>query len=167
MYLLDAAYRAPSLAGILTGELASEHERGLGTWPNAMPTLADLLSLAASSVSAAVDIAEGLRVDAEAMQANIDRLYGVVYSEGISLRLSDKLGPAAAARIVGKVCEQAITQKTFVAELLKKIPEVTAVLGADEIDTMAGPQPQIAACQPMCSAVLYQWQEQKTLILEN
>ncbi|MDX3906085.1 MAG: adenylosuccinate lyase family protein [Pigmentiphaga sp.] len=167
MYLLDASYRAPALAGILAGELTSEHERGLGTWPNAMPVLADLFNLAASSIAAAVDIAEGVRVDAEAMQANIDRLYGVVYSEGISLKLSALLGPAQAQRIVGQVCEQAIGQRTPVASLLKKIPEVTAVLGADDIDTLAGPQPQIAACQPMCSAVLYQWQEQKTLIQED
>lgn len=167
MYLMDAAYRAPALASILAGELASEHERGLGTWPNSLPVLADLFSLAASSIAAAVDIAEGVRVDAQAMQANIDRLYGVVYSEGISLRLSALLGPAQAQRIVGQVCEQAISQRTPVAELLKQIPEVTAVLGTEDIDILAGPQPQIAACQPMCSAVLYQWQEQKTLIQED
>ncbi|VCU68465.1 3-carboxy-cis,cis-muconate cycloisomerase [Pigmentiphaga humi] len=167
MYLLDAAYRAPALAGILAGELPSEHERGLGSWPNSQPVLADLFSLAASSIAAAVDIAEGVRVDAQAMQDNIDRLYGVVYSEGISLKLSALLGPAAAQRIVGQVCEQAIAQRTPVAGLLKKIPEVAAVLDADDIDVLAGPQPQIAACQPMCSAVLYQWQEQKTLIKED
>lgn len=161
MYLLDASYRAPSLAGILAGELASEHERGLGTWPNALPVLAELFSLAASSIAAARDIAEGLRVDADAMQANIDRLYGVVYSEGISLKLSALLGPAQAQRIVGQVCEQAIAQRTPVAELLKRLPEVTAVLSEEDIDTLAGPAPQVAACQPMCSAVLYQWQEQK------
>ena len=90
-----------------------------------------------------------------------DRLYGVVYSEGISLKLSALLGPAQAQRIVGQVCEQAIAQRTPVAELLKRLPEVTAVLSEEDIDTLAGPAPQVAACQPMCSAVLYQWQEQK------
>ncbi len=167
MYLLDAAYRAPALAATLAGELASEHERGLGSWPNALPVMADLFSLTASSLAAAIDVAEGLRVDAAAMQANIDRLYGVVYSEGISLKLSAKLGPAQAQRIVGQVCEQAIREQTHVAALLKQFPEVTAVLDAQEIDMLAGPTSQVAACQPMCTAVLHQWQDQKTLILEN
>ncbi|WP_420223204.1 3-carboxy-cis,cis-muconate cycloisomerase [Pigmentiphaga litoralis] len=157
MYLLDAANRAPMVAAILTGELASEHERGLGSWPNALPVLADLFDLAGSSLSAAVDIGEGLRIDAEAMQANIDRLYGVVYSEGISLTLSGKLGPAAAARIVEQVCEQAIQQRTPVADLLKAMPDVTAVLDDATLDRLASPAAQIAACQPMCDAVLRQW----------
>lgn len=67
---------------------------------------------------------------------------------------------------MGQVCEQAITQKIHVAELLRRIPEVAQALGGD-IDTLAGPGPQIAACQPMCSAVLHQWQTQKILIQEE
>jgi 3-carboxy-cis,cis-muconate cycloisomerase len=167
MYLLDAAYRAPSIAAILSGELATEHERGLGSWPNGLPVMADLCNLAASSVAAAVDIAEGIRVEPAVMQANIDKLYGVIYSEGISLKLTAALGSAQAQRIVGKVCEQAIAQQASVAELLKGYAEVTAVLSSEQIDTLAGPLPQIAACQPMCSAVLHQWQEQKTKLQED
>jgi len=81
----------------------------------------------------------------------------VVYSEGISLTLSGKLGPAAAARIVGQVCEQAIQQRTPVADLLKAMPDVTAVLDDATLDRLASPAAQIAACQPMCDAVLRQW----------
>lgn len=162
MYLLDAAYRAPSVAAILTGELASEHERGLGSWPNALPVMADLFSLAASSLAAAVDIAEGVRVDADAMQRNIDALFGVVYSEAISLALSSRLGPAAAQRIVGQVCKQAVEQRTDIGVLLKAMPEVRAVLDDASIDRMASPAPQLDACRVMSDAVLDAWQQQKT-----
>lgn len=164
MYLLDAAYRAPSIAAILSGELAAEHERGLGNWPNALPVLADLFSLAASSVAAAVDIAQGVRVDATAMQANIDALFGVIYSEGISLALSGKLGPAAAQRIVGQVCKQATAERIDVGVLLKELPEVRAVLDEAAITRLAGPASQIEACQPMCAGVLAQWEQQKTIL---
>jgi 3-carboxy-cis,cis-muconate cycloisomerase len=90
-----------------------------------------------------------------------------VYSEGISLTLSGKLGPAAAQRIVGQVCEQAIEQRTPIATLLKALPEVTAVLDNATIDHLASPAAQLAACQPMCDAVLHQWRQDTTHLQET
>lgn len=158
MFLMDGAYRAPALAQTLMAELASEHERGLGNWANNLPILADLFALAGSSVTAALDIATAARIDEAAMQRNIDALYGVVFSEGISLRLSALLGPKTAAEIVGAVCQTALSTQTPIVELLKQHAQVTAVLSQADIEQLAGLDTQIAACQPMCSAVILQWE---------
>lgn len=164
MFLMDGAYRAPALAQTLIGELASEHERGLGTWANNLPIMADLFAQTASSVSAALDIAQHARIDEAAMQRNIDALYGVVYSEGISLRLSALLGPKAAAAIVAEVCQAALSTQTPVVELLKRHEQVNAVLSLAEIEQLAGIDTQIAACQPMCSAVILQWEHHQSTL---
>src|SRR5690606_41115651 len=95
---------------------------------------------------------------------NIDALFGVVYSEGISLRLSALLGPKAAATIVADVCQAALSTQTPVIELLKQHDQVSAVLSAAEIEQLAGIDTQIAACQPMCSAVILQWEHHQSTL---
>src|SRR5690606_38762310 len=101
MHMLDAAYRAPALAQTLAAELPAEHERGLGSWPNALPTFHTLFGLCANSLQAAVETAAGLQVDAAAMQSNIDRMFGVVYSESLNRVVAQHLGTAAAAKLLG------------------------------------------------------------------
>lgn len=81
MHMLDAAIRAPGLASSLVADMVAEHERGLGSWPNALPLLADLFLLLDSSLAIAVDTVEGLRVDPDAMRLNMERLYGIAYVE--------------------------------------------------------------------------------------
>lgn len=81
MHMLDAAIRAPGLASSLMADMVAEHERGLGSWPNALPLLADLFLLLDNSLTMAVDTVEGLRVDSDAMRSNMERLRGVAYAQ--------------------------------------------------------------------------------------
>ena len=68
---LSAAFRAPGLvSGVLAG-LPAEEERGLGGWQAEGPVLADLFLLAAGSMAAMADVAEGLDIDATAIASNL------------------------------------------------------------------------------------------------
>lgn len=74
MIALEAAQRAPGLAGTLLGQLTPEHERGLGQWQSQWFTLRELACVAASGVAAMADGLEGLEVNEAAMRENLARL---------------------------------------------------------------------------------------------
>ncbi len=74
MIALEAAQRAPGLAGTLLGQLTPEHERGLGQWQGQWFTLRELACAAASGVAAMAEALAGLEVDEKAMRANLQSL---------------------------------------------------------------------------------------------
>jgi 3-carboxy-cis,cis-muconate cycloisomerase len=76
MLALEAAQRAPGLAVTLLGQLAPEHERGLGQWQSQWFTLRQLAAASASGVAAMGEALAGLEVDPKAMQANLESLLG-------------------------------------------------------------------------------------------
>jgi 3-carboxy-cis,cis-muconate cycloisomerase len=70
---LEAAQRAPALAGTLLNQLTSEHERGIGQWQSQWFTLRELLCATSSALAAMGEVLQGLQVDVGAMRANIER----------------------------------------------------------------------------------------------
>src|SRR5699024_157790 len=100
----SAALRAPQLTATLhlASALAAD-ERPDGAWHAEWPTLRELLRLALGSASHAADLAEGLRVDREAVARNLAATDGLIVSE----RLSVVLGKERAAEVVARVAEGA------------------------------------------------------------
>jgi 3-carboxy-cis,cis-muconate cycloisomerase len=162
MHLLDAALRAPGLALALVADMNAEHERGLGSWPNALPVLADLFMLLDNSVTMAVETIEGLRVEPAAMRANLERLHGVVYSEGASLLLGRELGFKAADAIVNALCTEALEQKTDFCALLHAHPQVSGKIARQAIDQACGLEACLGAADAQCTHVLAAWQTQRS-----
>ncbi len=68
---LEAAQRAPGLAGILMGQLTPELERGLGQWQSQWLTLRELLGAAASGLAAMNEVLAGLEVREEKMRQGL------------------------------------------------------------------------------------------------
>ncbi len=157
MHMLDAAYRAPALAQILAGELPAEHERGLGSWPNALPTLETLFALTANSLGAARDTAEGLTVDASAMRANIDRMHGVVFSESLGSVLSRAVGPARASAIVGEASKRAMAESRAILDILREDTDLMAQVDAQALSAAVSTETQLDGALPMCAAVRDAW----------
>jgi 3-carboxy-cis,cis-muconate cycloisomerase len=118
---LEAATRAPSLAAMLLGELAPEHERGIGQWQGQWFTLRELAAAASSALAAMSEVLRGLQVNPEAMRANLERSNGMVFSEALAMRLSralaDRLVAQAAAegRGLREVARAALAEKDLEA----------------------------------------------------
>ncbi|MBU4611031.1 3-carboxy-cis,cis-muconate cycloisomerase [Achromobacter sp. GG226] len=157
MHMLDAAYRAPALAQILVGELPAEHERGLGSWPNALPTLETLFALAANSLAAARETAEGLTVDADAMRANIDRMHGVVFSEALGSVIARAVGPAKATATVSQASQRAMAEARPVLDILREDAALTAQVDGKALEAALRTDTQLEGALPMCEAVLDAW----------
>src|SRR5258708_31288027 len=63
---LEAATRVPGLAATLLGELAPEHERGLGQWQAQWFTLRELACAGASALAAMSEVLRGLEINPKA-----------------------------------------------------------------------------------------------------
>jgi len=157
MLALEAAYRAPGLAATLLAELASEHERGLGTWQHSAFVLSDLFDAAGSALEAITEVIEGLRLDAAAMRANLDARQGFVFAEALTMRLAETLGKATAQRRVEALCRQALDRGVSLAQALADDAELTAGPDAHRLADVFDANAQLAGADAMIDAVLAQW----------
>jgi 3-carboxy-cis,cis-muconate cycloisomerase len=146
---LEAAARAPGLAATLLGELAPEHERGLGQWQSQWLTLRELARAAASALAAMSEVLKGLEVNAEAMAANLERTHGLVFSEALALHVSRQ----AAERL----CEQAVREGRSLLEVALADIEVTTRLTKGELEALFQPENQFGAAHVTIERVLAEW----------
>ena len=86
--------------------MPQEHERALGGWQAEWPTLAALIETLALAVQAMDEVAQGLTVDPDAMQANMDATEGAVLAERATFLLAEKMGKQKA----GKLVEEALAR---------------------------------------------------------
>jgi 3-carboxy-cis,cis-muconate cycloisomerase len=112
--VLAAANRAPHLAATIVSGMVQEHERALGGWQSEWPTLAALCETLGSAVEAMAEVAPGLVIDLDAIQANMDAAEAAVLAERATFLLAGKIGKEKAHALV----EKALTKGgSFVAAL--------------------------------------------------
>jgi 3-carboxy-cis,cis-muconate cycloisomerase len=128
--------RMPGLAATMLNAMAQEHERGLGLWQAEWDTVPEAFRLASASVAYAIELAEGLKVDAGRMQANMDTLLGLPLAEAVSAALAPRIGRAAAYDLLRKGSNRAVAEHQRLAGVLKQMPEVKAHLSDAEIDEL-------------------------------
>ncbi|MGQ0509856.1 MAG: 3-carboxy-cis,cis-muconate cycloisomerase [Betaproteobacteria bacterium] len=157
---LEAAQRVPGLAATLIAQLAPEHERGLGQWQSQWFTLRDLYCSTASALAAMAEVLEGLRVDAAAMQANIDRTGDLVYSEAVSIRLSAALGKAAAHALTETLCAEAVRHGITLREALGRNPESAKLIPEAGRAGLFDPKAAFGAAPAMIDRALALWATQ-------
>ncbi|WP_110590160.1 lyase family protein [Microbacterium suaedae] len=113
--LRSAALRAPQLAATLhLASAAASDERPDGAWHAEWSTLRELLRLALGATAHAADLAEGLRVDRDAVARNLAATGGLIVSE----RLGVALGKDRAAEVVAQVAAGADIRDLVDPELL-------------------------------------------------
>ncbi|MFS0698229.1 3-carboxy-cis,cis-muconate cycloisomerase [Streptomyces nitrosporeus] len=95
-----AAGRAPLLAATLYGAAVAGDERPAGAWHSEWEPLRDLLRLAGGAARNAVALMEGLRVDPEAMRAQLARTGGLIVSERLVAVAGARVGRARAKEIL-------------------------------------------------------------------
>ncbi len=108
MIALSASNRAPGLLSTLLSGMVQEHERALGGWQAEWPTLPALFEATAGAAEAMAEVTEGLKVDAKAMRANIEKTRGLLFSETLAGALMKKLGKAEADKMVRRLSQTVI-----------------------------------------------------------
>jgi 3-carboxy-cis,cis-muconate cycloisomerase len=161
MLALQAGLRAPGLAATLAAQLPGEHERGLGTWQADWWTLGGLFECAGSAAEAIGEALDGLRVDAAAMAANLERTRGFVHAEAVTVALADALGRPAAHAAVERLCRAAIDAGLPLREALAQARGSDAALARAlpeaTLDALFDPRAQRGDADAMIDRTIAAW----------
>jgi 3-carboxy-cis,cis-muconate cycloisomerase len=127
--VLAAAARAPMLAATIVAALPQEHERALGGWQGEWPTLAALVESLGSAVEAMAEVAAGLSIDPNAIQANMDAAEAAVLAERATFLLAAKMGKQKAGAIVEKALARGGSFVEALGQLEAELSDEAALLG--------------------------------------
>jgi 3-carboxy-cis,cis-muconate cycloisomerase len=127
--VLSAAGRAPMLAATIVAALPQEHERALGGWQAEWPTLAGLVETLGSLMQAMDEVAAGLTIDPDAMQANMDATEGAVLAERATFLLAEKMGKQKAGKLVEEALAKGGSFIEALGQLEKELSDEAALLG--------------------------------------
>ena len=127
--ILAAAHRAPMMAAVIVSAMPQEHERALGGWQAEWPTLAALVEVLGSAVQAMAEVAPGLAIDADAIQANMDASDAAVLAERATFLLAEKMGKQKAAALVERALSKGGSFIAALGQLEKELGDEKALLG--------------------------------------
>lgn len=127
--VLSAATRAPMLAATIVAGLPQEHERALGGWQAEWPTIAALVETLGSAVEAMAEVAGGLTIDPDALQANMDAAEAAVLAERATFLLARKIGKQKAGALVEKALARGGSFVAALGQLDKALADEAALLG--------------------------------------
>ncbi|WP_405884192.1 3-carboxy-cis,cis-muconate cycloisomerase [Streptomyces sp. NBC_01384] len=119
-----SARRAPGLAATLYGSMVAEDERPAGAWHAEWEPLRDLLRLVGGGARNAVELVEGLRVNADAMRAHLGLTHGLIVSERLAVELAPVLGRARAKELLTRAAERAVAENRPLVDVLGEEPEL-------------------------------------------
>ena len=137
--LISAATRVPGLLSILFSAMPQEHERSLGLWHAEWETLPEICCVVSGALAQALNMAQGLEVDAERMTRNLDLTHGLVLAEAVSIVLAQRVGREAAHHLLEQCCKRAVAEHRHLRAVLGEEPEISAQLSADELDRLLDP----------------------------
>jgi len=131
--VLAATHHAPMMAAVIASAMPQEHERALGGWQAEWPTLSALVGCLGSAVDAMSEVAPGLTIDLDAIQANMDATEAAVFAERATFLLAEKMGKEKAGALVEKALAQVQEKGGSFVEALgrlgKELSDEKAMLG--------------------------------------
>ena len=151
---LAAATMAPNLAATIFAAQVGDHERSAGPWHAEWPTLPSLMLVTSGALAAIVDIAEGLKVDAARMRANLDLTGGLIMAEAVAFALAEKVGKQEAHHLVEAASKKAVAEKKAYREVLEQDPKIAAHLDAKRIAQLLEPMAYQGVSQTLIDRLL-------------
>jgi 3-carboxy-cis,cis-muconate cycloisomerase len=136
---LAAAGMAPNLAATIIAAQVQEHERALGGWQAEWYAFPALALVTSGALSAIVEIAQGLDVDAERMRTNLGVTRGLIMSEAMTFALAGKLGREEARRIVEAAVHKAVASKRDLQDVIGEDERVKALFTVPELSKLFDP----------------------------
>ncbi|MCH0557955.1 3-carboxy-cis,cis-muconate cycloisomerase [Streptomyces sp. MUM 16J] len=150
----SAALQVPVLAAGLTQSLTTEDERSGGTWHAEWLLLRECLRLAGGAAHTAAELAQGLSVSPERMDANLKVTGGQIVSERIAAVLSPRLGKVTAKRLLTHASARAAEQSRPLGAILSEHPDLQGMFDATELSLLLDPAQYTGAAGPLVDRAL-------------
>ena len=149
-----AAMQVPVLAAGLTQCLVSEDERSAGAWHAEWLPLRECLRLTGGAAHTAVELAEGLTVQAERMRQNLAMTGSQVVSERLAAVLAPELGKGAAKQLLTWASGAAQKSGRPLHKVLAEAPELEGRISPRELAELCDPAAYTGAAGPLVDRAL-------------
>jgi 3-carboxy-cis,cis-muconate cycloisomerase len=152
--VIAAATRVPALVSSMLSGMAQEHERGLGGWQAEWQTLPEICLLASSALEHTVHMIEGLEIDAQRMQTNLDLTQGLIFAEAVSMALAQHIGRAQAHYAIEQASQRALAGKQHLRDVLANEAQVTTHLNQAALEKLFDAKNYLGATEQFIGRVL-------------
>jgi len=152
--ILACAKQVQSRTALAMDSMAADLERSTGPWHVEWAALPEAFVLASGALAQARFLVEGLRVDPDAMRANMDMTRGLIVSEAVMMGLAPALGRQAAHDLVYEACRIATDERRALFDVLLDMPEVTAKLDRKALARLCEPGNYVGEAPEMVDRLL-------------
>lgn len=151
--MIAAAKLLRDKSSAMLDAMMQDFERATGPWHVEWAIIPETFLLLSSSLAQAEHAMAHLHVDTKRMRANLDLTGGLIVAEAVMMALAPILGRHRAHELVYAACAQVINTGRDLASELRRQPEVTASLGADQILRLCDPTGYLGSAQAMTRSV--------------
>ncbi|WP_151708914.1 3-carboxy-cis,cis-muconate cycloisomerase [Acinetobacter brisouii] len=152
--ILAAANRVPVLMASLYQSMVQEHERSLGAWHAEWLALPEIFQLCAGALWRTLDVLQGMEVNTENMQRNLECTQGLIMAEAIMMALAPKLGRLNAHHVVEAACKTAVAEQKHLKDVIAELDDIKNNFSTAEISAIFKPESYLGNIQAQIDAVL-------------
>lgn len=124
---------------VMHESMMQEHERDGAAWKVEWVTMPEAFIFTGSAMAKAKKVLNGLVVNKEKMEQNLDILKGLLLSEAAMLQLGEKLGKQTAHEVVYEISMKAFKDNASFKQYLLDDPKVNKYFGAEELASILNP----------------------------
>lgn len=152
--ILASAIKVPGLVATMLSAQIHEHERAAGAWTAEWTTLPQIIAEATGALARAIELIEGLEIDAARMRANLDLTRGLIFAEAAMMALAPALGRYEAHVLLEDLSRRAIAERTTLQDTLLQSDAVIAHLSAEQIKAIFDPAAYLGSTTHFIDAAL-------------
>ena len=143
-------------AAMMIEGMVQEGERDGIAWKMEWKALPECCLIAGAMLFQAKNLLAGLKVNADVMAANLDKMRGYLLSERVMLELSERVGKQTAHEWIYEASMQGITGKLDFAEAMRRHEKLGSLLSEQEIRSLTDPAGYLGQCGASVDRVVAQ-----------
>ncbi|MBY4594130.1 adenylosuccinate lyase [Ottowia caeni] len=136
--------------------MVQEGERDGIAWKMEWKAVPECCMIAGAMLFQTKNLLAGLKVNADAMAANLDKMRGYLLSERVMLELSERVGKQTAHEWIYEASMHGITTKLSFADAMRQHKGLGELLSDEEIRTFTDPSGYLGECAASVDRVVAQ-----------
>lgn len=143
-------------AALMVEGMVQESERDGIAWKMEWKALPECCLIAGAMLFQAKNLLAGLKVNADVMASNLDKMRGYLLSERVMLELSGRVGKQTAHEWIYEASMHGISHKLGFADAMRQHKNLAKLLGDDEIRSLTDPSGYLGQCGASVDRVVAQ-----------